>query len=197
MIVSKVLYNLSDSKLMKKHAEKVINDDVLAARLLVGSNVLKDAIVYAFRYDKSRKNEEIPKEKRGFVAALDLASGMTTCFVQLAIGFAISNRKLQQKMCKTLFGHLESKSPEVFSIAKKGFTSALTLITSGVIGERIIVPLVATPLATMIKNKHLNKNDNSSKANYISGQKQFLYSSSSQSNSVFSKISKCIESNQK
>ena len=157
MIISKALYSLSNSKIMQKHAEKVVGDDVLAARLLVGSNVLKDAVVYGFRYDKSRKNEEIPEEKRGFVAAMDLASGITTSVVQLALGFAISNRKMQAKICNKLFGHLESKKPELFELSKKGFIAAAALIGSGVIGERMIVPLLATPIASVIKNKQEEK----------------------------------------
>ncbi len=165
MIVSKAFYNLSNSKFMKNHAEKVINDDVLAARLLVCSNVLKDAVVYGFRFDKSRKNEEIPKDKRNFVAAMDLSSGLTTSVVQLLLGFAISNRKIQKKVCNKLFGHLQSKSNDLFDITKKGFIAATTLIGSGVIGERVIVPMAATPIASWIKNKYFEKQP-SPKNNY-------------------------------
>ncbi len=157
MIVSKALNSLSKTQFINKHVEKVVNDDIYAARLLVGSNVLKDAVVYAFRYDKSRRNEEIPKEKRGFVASLDMASGLTTSIVQLLIGFSISNRKFQKNLCNKLFGHLETKSPQLFDAAKKGFISAFALIGSGVIGERMIVPLIATPIASVIKNRHEKK----------------------------------------
>ena len=157
MLIPKIFHTISDSKFMNKHVSKVINDDIYGARVLVCSNVLKDAIVYGFRYDKSRKNEEIPKEKRSFVAALDLASGLTTCVVQLAIGFAISNRKFQNAMCNKLFGHLKNQSNELFSITQKGFISAAALIGSGVIGERIIVPLLATPMATHLKNRYMEK----------------------------------------
>ncbi|OGI03798.1 MAG: hypothetical protein A2Y25_07240 [Candidatus Melainabacteria bacterium GWF2_37_15] len=154
MTVSGIFKSLSKSTFMNKHVNKVISDDIYAARLLVCSNVLKDAVVYGFRYDKSRKNKEIPEEKRGFVAALDLASGVTTCVVQLALGFAISNRNMQKIVCNKLFGHLKG---EVNSIAKKGFIAAAALIGSGVIGERIIVPLFATPMASYLKEKHSKK----------------------------------------
>lgn len=156
MLAERIFRGLSNSPIMRD-TSRVLSDDTYAARLLVCSNVLKDAVVYGFRFDKSRKNKEIPADKRGFVAALDLASGITTCGVQLALGFAISSRKLQSKICKNLFGHLKGNSDELYNIAKKGFISAAALIGSGVVGERIIVPLIATPFASYIKEKYLKE----------------------------------------
>lgn len=155
MVVERIFRGLSNTQFMKNHAERVISDDILAARLLVGSNVLKDAVVYGFRFDKSRKNKEIPEDKREFVAAMDLASGLTTCVVQLGLGFAIANRKFQTQVVEKLFKKVNNK--EIRETAQKGFMAAAALIGSGVIGERIIVPLIATPFATHIKEKYIGE----------------------------------------
>lgn len=172
-MIGKVISSASACKFMEKHANKVLNDDIYAARLLVCSNVTKDAIVYAFRYKKSKNNEEIPQDKRKFVATLDLASGFTTCVIQLLIGFAISNRKFQDKTCEKLFGHLKNSSEELFNMTKKGFITSMSLFGSGLIGERIIVPLLATPLASYIKNKYL-ETGKQPKANFPSFQSEYL-----------------------
>lgn len=157
-MINRVISNLSYTKFASRHVDKVVNDDIYAARLLVTSNVIKDAIVYGFRFDKSKDNEEIPADKRKFVAALDLSCGIVTSITQLLIGFAISNRKFQANICKRLFGHLEKSSPELFSLSKKGFTAAVSLIGAGVIGERVIVPLLATPLASWVEDRYIGKN---------------------------------------
>lgn len=165
MSISGVFKKISESKTFNNHVKKVINDDIFAARMLVGSNVLKDAIVYSFRYNKSANNEEIPEEKREFVASMDMASGITTCVVQLALAFVITNRKMQAKACDKLFGHLKNKSKELYSISKKGFIAAAALIGSGVIGERVLVPLIATPIASHLKEKYVGKKIQAKKAN--------------------------------
>lgn len=148
--VSNVFHSIANSKIMQNHLDKIINDDTLAARVLVCSGVAKDAISYAFRYDKTKKNKEIPEEKRNFVAAMDLTSGISTSIIQLALGFSISNRKLQKALCNKLFGYI--KNVEKFGKAKEGFILLLSLITSGVIGERILVPMISTPIASKLKD---------------------------------------------
>lgn len=165
-MINNVIRNISQSNLVNNHITRAVSDDVFAARALVITNVAKDAISYGFRYNKSKKNEEIPEDKRKFVAALDLASGFTTCAVQLLIGFAISNKKLQRNLCNKLFGQLKDSAPKTFDIAKKGFISACALIGSGIIGERVIVPLIATPLASYIKTKLLKEPSPMAKVDY-------------------------------
>ena len=53
---------------------------------------------------------------------------------------------------------------EIKPIVKKSFIALTSLIGSGIIAERIIVPLISTPLAETLKNKiNSINNDNTRK----------------------------------
>ncbi|EKE04391.1 MAG: hypothetical protein ACD_20C00084G0011 [uncultured bacterium] len=161
-MITPTLRTIANNQFLQRHINKVVSNDIYAARILVGTSVAKDAASCILRFYQSINNQEIPLEKRKFVAALDLASGFVTCGVQMVMGIAISNEKLQTKITNKLFGHLKETSPELFKRSKTGFIAALALIGSGMIGERIIVPLIATPFASWIKNKYINKNQQES-----------------------------------
>lgn len=62
-----------------------------AAKMMVLSLVSKDAVNCAFYTYQSLNNEKIPKEKRGFVAALDFVNGIINVGGQLA-AFALVDR---------------------------------------------------------------------------------------------------------
>lgn len=149
--MNNIIGSFSNSGIAKKYIDYAISSDSALARAGVVSGVAKDAIAYAVRFNQTRNNKEIPEDKRKFVAAMDFSSGFTTCAVQLILGFGISSKKIQDKLCSRLFDKIQDI--EIRKMAKAGFIAGLSLFVAGVIGERMIVPLIASQVASKIKNK--------------------------------------------
>lgn len=160
MKINKIFSNITNSKFVGNHLKKVIDDDTFAAKSLVVCAVAKDVFAYSVRYNTTKKNEKIPKEQRNFVAAMDIASGAVTSVLQLGVGFAVANPKLQNKIWNKLFS---GASFQNVNAAKKTFISLFTLVTSGILTERVLVPLLATPIAEKLSEKNKAKQNNTKK----------------------------------
>ncbi len=148
---------ITQSKFFNNHLKKVINDDAFAAKTIVVCSVMKDVFAYSVRYKTTMDNDKIPERRKPFVAAMDMASGIVTSISQIIVGFAIASPKVQNKIWNALFKGAQFKN---IGIAKKSFATILALIGSGVITERILVPLIATPLAEKMVKKFFKKEDN-------------------------------------
>lgn len=148
---------ITQSNIFNNHLRKVIENDAFAAKTIVTCSVMKDVFAYTVRYKTTMDNEKIPEKRRPFVAAMDLASGVVTAIAQIAVGFSIASPKVQNKLWNSLFKNSTFKD---VAIAKKSFATILALVGSGVITERVIVPLIATPLAEKFEKKYIKKDTN-------------------------------------
>ena len=147
------LNKITNSELVNKHIKKAITDDMFAAKTLVAINVAKDVFAYGVRFATTMKNEEIPEEKRPFVASMDLMSGVVTAALQIGVGFSLANPKFQNMIWNKFFK--DCKFNDIVA-AKKGFSKILALIGSTILAERILVPLIATPFAEQFEKKVLH-----------------------------------------
>ena len=162
----------------KKFAE---NPEGALASATVTSIILKDGIGCAMYVGQSLNNDKIPEKKRKFVAALDLTNGVLMIVAQIAMFFAM--RKYSGPIFKKIFNKSFSEASKANTISRmrmedmkiNGHTSkkqkigkdfdkcendALALFkfvadiaAATIVGKRIIVPLVATPLAKKVEKK--------------------------------------------
>ncbi len=160
--MSSMINKITQSTGFNNHLKRVINDDAFAAKTIVVCSVMKDVFAYTVRYKTTMDNEKIPEKRRPFVAAMDMASGIVTAIAQIAVGFSIASPKLQNKLWNAMFKDAKFKN---IGVAKKSFATILALVGSGVITERIIVPLLATPLAEYMEKKYFTK-DQDGKTQY-------------------------------
>lgn len=181
---------MANCGVMKKLAKNYEADKTkFIAGVAVTSIVLKDALGCYMYVKQSLNNDKIPEEKRGFVAALDLANGGLMIAAQLLAFFTISNKKVQEKMFNSLFGKKLNRSfrknvieklannskfkvlgkkilNDKFAAYKKtainAFGMVTTLVASTILAKRVVVPFIATPLATYLKDKYMcnSKNNN-------------------------------------
>ena len=148
--------NFANSTTVKKHINKCVeNQDFLTKTLLVTS-ISKDVFAYALRVNNTLKNDEIPKDKKTFVAEMDAVTGVTTAIVQLGTGFLLANKKIQDTICKHIFSVLDNE-PDKFKKASAGFKTISTLVGATLIAKRIIVPLISSPIAGYLEKKHNQK----------------------------------------
>jgi len=144
----------------------------------VTSIVLKDGLGCYMYVTQSMNNKDIPEDKRKFVAALDLANGGLMILMQLLMFFTISNKKVQSKMFNALFGKQfnrdaskgyqanlratdllkDMKGADFHQVLKKtkkdakaAFENVTSIFAATILGKRIIVPFIATPLADKTK----------------------------------------------
>ena len=148
-----------------------------ASTIALISNTSKDAVNCYYYVTQSMKNEKIPEEKRKFVAALDLSNGILNIITQLALGIPVAkamNKVFDKKIAPKYFSEAVSENvrknlkinmdPEKFygafsrnkGFAKSGLGVITTLVVTQIISKRIIVPLIATPMASYFKKK-MNK----------------------------------------
>ena len=147
----------------------------------VTSIVIKDGVGCWKYVTQSLNNKKIPEEKRKFVAALDLTNGVLMIAAQIAMYFAMRKysgplfEKLFQKsfnpeMAKNIASRIRMKQVQKGeSVSRKlqieknykqvksdnadVFKFIADIAAATIIGKRVIVPLIATPLAAKVKDK--------------------------------------------
>ena len=180
--VAKPFKYMGNTKVFKWLAKNYEKDSAkFIAGVSISSVVLKDTLGCYFYVTQSLKNEKIPEDKRGFVAALDLTNGILMVAAQIATFFTISNSKVQNFIFDKTLGKYFSNaarrnSKEVLAqqgkkLPKKEFFKAfknaentsraafkilLPLFGATIFAKRVLVPFIATPAASWAK-KHVLK----------------------------------------
>lgn len=185
--VAKIMGSISRKKPLRALGEAFQKDPEKALALTtVSSIILKDGVGCYMYVTQSLHNKKIPDEKRKFVAALDLTNGGLMILAQIAMFFAMRKYSgpLFNKLFKKSFNEI-SKSQTIsrvrMNMAKRGedvakklkiekeyekvkksgqdiFKFILDISAATIIGKRVIVPLIATPLARGVE-KRMNKHD--------------------------------------
>lgn len=179
VLIKKPLKWLSEVKPMEYVCKKYrANKRNFISGVGIASIVIKDGLGCYFYVNQSLHNEKIPDDKRKFVAALDLANGGLMIAMQILMFKTISNKIMQEKMFKKMFGkHFDRASRKGYEAILKGrekyknipdaefkkamdgikdttfdaFANLTSLIAATTIGKRVIVPFIATPLADKTK----------------------------------------------
>ncbi len=187
-LVKKPLQKLSETSVVKKACERGWNSDdcqKLLTGLGIFSVVAKDGFGCYLYVKQSLNNKKIPEDKRKFVAALDLTNGGLMIAMQLLMYATISRPSVQKKMFSglcgkyldraatkgyqaimkkqdgmaNLSGRAFHESLEQFTgSARKAFGHLTALVASTIIGKRVIVPFIATPMADKAK-AWMSRND--------------------------------------
>lgn len=146
--------------------------------LAISSIIAKDGLGCYMYVKQSLNNDKIPEDKRKFVAALDLANGGLMILMQILMHLTISNKLIQKKMFNKMFGknfdraalktykkvlnkrekftNVDGKQfhkamNEIKDSVNEAFSSITSLVAATIIGKRVIVPFIATPLADKTK----------------------------------------------
>lgn len=163
------------------------NPEDTIALATVTSIVLKDGIGCFMYVTQSLNNKKIPDEKRKFVAALDLTNGVLMIAAQIAMFFAmrkysgpIFEKIFKKSFDKTSISDIVSRIRLKAANEGKDVPRKLTLerayqnvkdealglfkfvadiAAATIIGKRVIVPLIATPLAKKVEKKMDKNND--------------------------------------
>lgn len=162
------------------------NPESALAAATVTSIILKDGIGCAMYVTQSLNNKKIPDEKRKFVAALDLTNGVLMIAAQIAMFMAMRKYSgpIFKKLFSKSFNaeseinsitrvrmnecikdptkvpkksKVEKDYKEVEKEALGLFKFVVDIAAATIVGKRIIVPLIATPLAKKVE-KRMDKN---------------------------------------
>ena len=164
------------------------NPEQALALTTVGSIIVKDGVGCYKYVTQSLNNDKIPEEKRKFVAALDLSNGILMILAQIGMFFAM--RKFSEPIFNKLFKKsfnpktaeniaaklrmeqvMAKESPvrkllfdKEFAKVRKDaldlFKFVADIAAATIVGKRIIVPFIATPLANVVKDKMGNSEEN-------------------------------------
>lgn len=149
----------------------------------IGSIIAKDGIGCGMYVYQSMHNKDIPEKRRNFVASLDLTNGILMILAQIGMFFAMKkvNDSLFPKLFKKSFDKegkiiktiteqvrinqrkLGIKPTKKFIIKKEyekikkncfdTFKFVTELAAATIIGKRVVVPFIATPLAQKVEKK--------------------------------------------
>jgi|GEM_PF-3968147 len=180
MTVSAIASKLKPSALFNKvlntkAAGKLLGAGAAASTIALISTQSKDALATYYYVTQSLKNKKIPEEKRKFVAGLDLANGILNQIFALTLGMGIGkwtpklfDKKIAPKYfspdaMKTMFDTIKPKNMSIGEFSKKfdgvktaskaGLAVMATLVGTQILCKRVLVPLLATPMASFFKNK--------------------------------------------
>ncbi len=147
MQIKKMLTNALHSKALKGHIDKSISSPKFLTRTLLLTSVSKDVFAYALRVHNAHNNEDIPKDKRGYVVKMDAVTGVTTGVVQVATGFLVSNDKIQNKVTDKLFKSIANDA-KALKYAKGAFSTLSTMIIATLLAKRVIVPFISSKITS-------------------------------------------------
>ena len=182
--------NSKPAKWLGKKFEE--NPEGALAAATVTSIILKDGIGCVMYVTQSLNNKKIPDEKRKFVAALDLTNGVLMIAAQIAMFLAMRKYSgpIFEKLFKKSFNPVskseslskirvkeaaidptavskKSKIAKDYEEVKKDalglFKFVVDIAAATIVGKRIIVPLIATPLAKKVESRMEAKKDGKTK----------------------------------
>lgn len=171
----------ANSKIARKAGNEVYaNNRKYIDGLGVASIIAKDGLGCYLYVTQSLNNKDIPDDKRKFVASLDLTNGILMILLQLAMFFTVSNKVCQTKMFDKFFGKLfdrpvrktyyklvqnqpgfedingikfNKEFQKIRGNVKDAFGGLTSLAAATIVGKRMLVPLIATPLADKVEKK--------------------------------------------
>ncbi|MBQ8459271.1 hypothetical protein IJ541_04115 [bacterium] len=180
-LICKPLRWFSESKVAKNAGAQVkANNRMYIDGLGVSSIVAKDGLGCYLYVTQSLNNKDIPDDKRKFVASLDLTNGVLMIALQLLMFFTVSHKVCQTKMFDKLFGKMFDRpikktyqaivknNPDYANInsieftknfekirnnVKDAFGGLTSLAAATIVGKRMLVPFIATPLAGKVEKK--------------------------------------------
>lgn len=187
--VMKPLRWVSESSTIKKAGQHVYNNNrKYIDGLGVASIVAKDGLGCYLYVTQSLNNKDIPDDKRKFVASLDLTNGLLMIGFQLLMFFVTRSAlgKLFEKTCGSMFNRSAKKAYQQILKNKPGFEDLnnikytqefekirdnikdafigiASLASATIVGKRMLVPFIATPLAGKVEkkmNEKANKKQN-------------------------------------
>lgn len=150
----------------------------------VASIILKDGLGCYLYVTQSLNNKEIPDDKRRFVASLDLTNGLLMIALQILMFKTVSNKVVQTKMFNKFFGKIYDRPmqkmlnyftkrdstfggtdaierSETFknlrNFSRDAFGGVTSLVAASIIGKRVLVPFIATPLAGVVEKQMLKR----------------------------------------
>lgn len=188
--------NMAKKIFNSKPAKYLTNPKAAGAAVMIAtiSNVTKDGVNCAYYVTQSLNNERIPEDQRKFVAGMDLANGILNVTLQSFAGPWIGKKAEQffdnkiapkffsEQACKEMYAKLENKIKfEEFKglmdknkgFARAGFSVIASLVGMQVIIKRVVVPLIATPMASIFK-KQMEKMEEAKKAKEAKDDKEDL-----------------------
>ena len=177
---------IANNKFLSKHVYDRFENNFETATAIasITSIVVKDGFGCYLYVKQSLNNEKIPEEKRAFVAALDLTNGGLMILAQLLAFFTINNPKVQDKLFGKFFNKIFSEKnrdransyirsklafkdlskdavnkqfDKLRDSTKSTFGFLTSLIGATMLAKRVIVPFIATPLASYAKDKMMAK----------------------------------------
>lgn len=179
--IAKILRWGSESKIAKNAGEHVYaNNRKYIDGLGVASIIAKDGLGCYLYVTQSLNNKDIPDDKRKFVASLDLTNGALMIAFQLLMFFTVSHKVCQTKMFDKFFGKMfdrpirktyqaiTKKNPmfqdvddlkfnkeftKIRNNVKDAFGGLTSLAAATIVGKRMLVPFIATPLAGKVEKK--------------------------------------------
>ena len=157
------------------------NPEQAIALTAVTSIAIKDGVGCYKYVTQSLKNDKIPEKQRNFVAALDLTNGVLMIAAQILMFFGMRKfskpifdglfkssfneknakdivnriRMLQNKMgikpSRKL--NINKEYNKIYEDSLNVFRFVADIAAATIIGKRVIVPFIATPLANIVKDK--------------------------------------------
>lgn len=196
--ISRAMAKLPETKPVKKLGNWFNKDfESALATSTIASICLKDTVGCVMYVYQSLHNDRIPEKRRKFVSAIDLTNGILMVGSQIGMFFltrkisdkmfnAIFKKSFNPNMFKHLKELIRARQKEAGKIpdstykirrdyediknnkALSVFKVVIDLFGATIIGKRVLVPFIATPMAKVVEktwDKHNEKHGTADKSN--------------------------------
>lgn len=151
--------------IFNNHVVKCSKSDSKNVAYLMATSVGLDTYGSICDIINIRKNKEIPEDKRAYTEKLRVSGLFLSVAVQILSGLTILNKKVQEKMSNFLFGSFK-KNTQLFNKCTKGLKTLSGLVLITTIIKRGVMPLISTPMASVLKRQDSKKTDNNIYSEY-------------------------------
>lgn len=162
---------INPGNILKNHVSNYLENNSYAAKTLLFSSVALSIYSNALDYIQIDRSKDIEKKEKDYLKVFQITDGIISTAAQTAVGLAVISDKAQ----KFLIKNISKISPKLENTLKTktgmGNLMKLTsLATAVILAKRVLVPLISTPMASVIKERinHVAKQDRSEENIFIS-----------------------------
>jgi hypothetical protein len=143
--------NLRAADVLMNHINKCNTSNAYAAKAILASSIALDFYSNMVERDQIGKNKELKKDEKKFIQTYKLANAFISGASQAAVGLAVISDKAQNFIIKKISNINPNFTKGLDNNAKTTIMQLSSIIAAVLVTKRVLVPLIVTPIATLLK----------------------------------------------
>lgn len=144
--------------MVKDHINKSLKENSkYPENFALAVNIGTGLVEAAWNIKKAHESKKLSDDEKKFLISYDVIEETLAIILQAGLGLFVLKKGVQDKLFKFIFKGISKKTHEETKMAKKALSLVTSITASAVLGKRVLVPLIATPLSLIVKNNSNKK----------------------------------------